>query len=230
MGLRLLGDLEDVGEGALDVLKSFALTEDDEVRCQAMKGLGCKSSRDEKGVFDLLVKGLDDDSRDVRAVALEGLGQSSPSAQIDADVMAAALGKAIRDEDPHIRQRGVTLLSKKDPGAFSSALAETLQDDNQGVARATFEEITPDMISDDTRQALFDVSFRFSGGLCREVGKTFGRLDDDQGIFWYLDTLEKPDRDEYHWVCLDALAEALSFEISTKGQPSGAGVEKIGVR
>lgn len=212
LGLRLLGLQQQTSGLALGILAEFADAADAAFRREAIASLALLEPELSR---DLLVEALCDPDSTVRQAALTGLSQVDR----DEDLMRV-LGARISDEEARIRQDVAGIAGGMDETSQRSVLVPALKDDHQLVSQAAMKAVDQGDLLPETRQALLAAGFRYSGNLRFELGRALGRTQDLSGISSLLEVLDDPDKEEYHWMCMDALAEVFSINEGS----SGAGV------
>ncbi len=200
LATRLLGQIDDVGPDAVDTLIEVAEEEgDDAFLKEVIATLGVIG--DEKGLPTVL-KGLDSENDDVRLRAMEAAGKFESIGD-----MGEILDRMFNDPDPFIRQRVVYSLSANKNPNIVAYLSSALEDENMNVCRTALEALSKDVHDDECYGRAVNLLFRFSGDLRNNVGAALRRMDDFTVVDKLLESLNDDEMEEFHWICIDALAE-----------------------
>ena len=199
LAVRLLGECASPGARAIEALEKACRSSDGALRREALLALGRIGGRQGLGA---LLSGLEDEAREVRLAALEGL-----CGLHDVPDIAGRLAALCEDADPDVRARAVEALAAAGGPEAAPRLARALEDERLEVCRAALNALTGETYTPECRAAVVNLMFRFSGELRFEAAATLRRLNDFAPALWLLATLDDAGKEEVHWICIDALAE-----------------------
>lgn len=207
---RLLGGIADPGPEAVSALMKLAGGDAPELRREALLSLGRIGDGQALGV---ILPALDAEQLEVRLAALEALDR------IDCEFdMNETLTRLLGDPDPVIREKMVRVLGAA-PGAETILhLCRAMNDESSDVCRAALEAVTGEMACRDLREHITQTMFRFGGDLRKEAGAALGRIGDASGAMALFEVLDDEEREEFHWICIDALAEMYAHGAPVGGQ------------
>ncbi len=193
---RVLSDLDLPQAWAL--LRQAAQDDDPKLRCAALLALSRTSGDDE--VVAIVAQGICDASGEVRIAALQALGHM-PAAQ----AMHLLLERLTVEPDPLVKAHLLEIAGRIGDRRATASLIATLDDDDRHVQRAALEALA--RLADRTAiAAVRPLLFAHGGALWREALTTLQHLQDPELDAYLLDTLRKPEQEEYHGIAIDALA------------------------
>ncbi len=207
---RLLGGIADPGPEAISALMKLTGEGSTELRREALLSLGRIGDGQ---ALDAVLPALDAEQLEVRLAALDALGNLDGEFNMN-DVVTRHLG----DPDPVIREKMVRVLDAAMGEETILHLCRAMDDEVLGVCRAALEAVTGGMACRDLREKIIQTMFRFGGNLRKEAGAALGRIGDASGAIALFEVLDDEEREEFHWVCIDALAEMFAHHASTSGQ------------
>jgi HEAT repeat protein len=196
---RLLGALEDPGAEALAALIEAAGSDLVELRREAVRTLGRIGGA---AAADTVLTALDDPETEVRLAALDALEALAAGPERD-----ARLARLTQDPDPAIRERAVRALLTGSGSGGRAQLATILADPDLTVCRTALSVLPPELGGEDFTDLLIELAFRHGGALRKEAATALRRLGDGSASARFLAALADPERQEVHWICIDALAE-----------------------
>jgi HEAT repeat protein len=199
LAVRLLGNCERPGAEALDALCRLGAAPDAAMRREALLALG--RIGDAQGL-DALLAGLEDEAREVRLAALEGL-----AALREVPRLPARLAALCDDPDVEVRVRAVSALAAASHPEARPRLARALQDESRDVCRAALRALSPATYTAEFRDRVVSLVFRVSGELRTEAAATLRRLGDFAATDALLAVLSDEAQDERHWISAEALGE-----------------------
>ncbi len=209
LAVRLLPRLGGVSDAAIDVLMAVASAEHSMMPALNREALRSLAEIGDARALPALFEGLDTDQLETRLAALDGLGRFAHLPEV-----AARFDELLEDGDPDIRLRAVSAIAGAgaEGTGVSACLTRALGDDHQAVCRVALGALSPATYIADHRALLLDLLFRFAADLRQDVARALRRLDDLAATEALLGILKLPEKEEQHWVCIDALAELLGEE------------------
>lgn len=175
-----------------------ARDKDPEFRCEAMLGLGRRGGDDD--VMALLAGGLNDASREVRLAALQALAQMPPD-----DAVHLLLERLAIESDPLVKQRLLESAGRLGGRRALGELNNALDDEDRHVQCTALEALA--CLADSAAiSAVRPLLFAHGGALWREALTTLQRLRDPEIVSRLVDTLRRPEQEDYHWIAVEALA------------------------
>jgi len=201
---RLLG--ESNSDKAIESLMSATGLDNPEIRKEAIVSLG--RIGDEKSL-PLILEGLESGDRDVRLAsidALRGFGEQA--------LIKEKLHILINDPDYFVRERVLSIVSTLGGAVAVDMLSKALDDEQMVVKRAALNWVTEDNETGELARKIMNVLFDHGGELRYEAARALRRLKGWQSVQMLLDRLKDSDYEEYHWICIDALAEYYSTDKS----------------
>ncbi len=219
---RLLGGIAAPGPEAVAALMELAGENAPELRREALLSLGRIG---DKEAFEVIPPALEATQLEVRLAALEALGGLNAVSE-----MNGSLALLLGDTDPFVREMLIRALAKCPNADTAGHLYHAMEDEDLGVCRAALESLAGGVECegrerDDAGEPIVRLMFRFGGELRREAGAALGRLHDESRADELLGTLDDDEREEFHWICIDALAE-----ICAHGDPAGSHEHQEGNR
>ena len=73
------------------------------------------------------------------------------------------------------------------------------------------------MKSEQLRDRILALMFEFSGELRTQAAAALRRMNDLSGAARLLELLNDPREEEFHWICMDALAEMFAQPSDSRG-------------
>ncbi len=206
LAVRLLGECASPGARAIEALEKACRSSDGALRREALLALGHIGGQQGLGA---LLSGLEDEAREVRLAALEGL-----CGLRDAPDIAGRLAALCDDPDANVRARAVQALAAGEGQEAARRLHRALVDEDIEVCRAALRALSERSYTPECRTAIVELMFRFSGELRAEAAATLKRLGDFLAASLLLASLEDAAQEERHWICIDALAELYAAELA----------------
>jgi hypothetical protein len=87
-----------------------------------------------------------------------------------------------------------------------------LDDGDRAVCRATLRALPGDMKSEELSACILELMFRFSSELTSDAAGALRRMSDRGSAAQLVAMLDDPEQEEFHWICIDALAEMFARE------------------
>lgn len=196
---RLLGTIGEPGSDAVAVLIEQAQSGAPELQREALESLAAIGDAD---ALPAIRAALHSERMEIRLAALDALGRFGGAAAADVE-----FARLLDDPDPVIRERAVRALSAVAGAAKQRWIVRALEDDELSVCAAALQAVSGQLDADYLGEAILATMFRFSGELRFEAAAALRRIGDGAGADALLDALDDEDREEDHWICLDALAE-----------------------
>ena len=209
LAARLLPRLGEVSDAAIEALMDVASAEHGMMPALNREAQRSLAEIGDARALPVLLAGLDSYQLETRLAALDGLGRFAHLPEV-----AARFAELLEDRDPDIRLRAVAAIAGAgaEGASVSACLTQALGDDHQAVCRAALDALSPATYIADHRALLLDLMFRFAADLRQDVARTLRQLDDAAAIEALLGMLKTPEKEEQHWVCIDALAELVGEE------------------
>ena len=113
----------------------------------------------------------------------------------------------LADDDAYIRERAVQIIGTMDSPAALGALPPMLDDSDRAVCRAALRALPGHMKSEALCARIVELMFAFSAELMADAAAALRRMDDRGSAARLVAILEDPKQEEFHWICIDALAE-----------------------
>jgi HEAT repeat protein len=199
LAARLLGGTPNPGPQAVKALTEAFEAGETGLRREALLALGRIG---DKKALPTVLKGLEAEQREVRLAALEALAGFT-----NASGIGKRLAALCQDPDPAVRLRAVQALGAGNGPKVEQCLCHALEDENLEVCRAALGALSKQTYNQDCSDRIVDLMFKFSGELRQEAAAALRRLRDFSPVAWLLNTLNNQDQEEFHWICIDALAE-----------------------
>jgi HEAT repeat protein len=204
LAARLLGGLPAPGAQAVRELMEAYAQGDEALRREIIVALGRIGDHQ---ALPVIVEGLAAKEHEIRSVALDALERFPGVSAADEHLL-----ELLADEDPYIRERAVqTVGAMKSPAALG-ALPRMLNDSDRAVCRATLRALPGDMKSDELSGRIVDLMFKFSAELTADAAAALRRMNDWGSASRLVAMLDDPKQEEFHWICIDALAEMFARE------------------
>jgi HEAT repeat protein len=208
LAARLLGGLPAPGAQAVRDLMQAYRDGDEELRREIIVALGRIGDHE---ALPVVVHGLAAEEQEIRSAALDALERFPGVSAADEHLV-----ELLADEDPYIRERAVqTIGASKSPTALG-ALPRMLNDSDRAVCRAALRALPGDMKSEELSARIFDLMFEFSAELTVDAAAALRRMDDWGSASRLVAMLDDPKQEEFHWICIDALAEMFAREPGTE--------------
>ena len=202
---RLLGETK--SSRAISPLKEAVAGESVEIKRESILSLGRIGGKE---TVPTLLEALDDENRDVRLAAIDALRLCG-----SVDELEDHLEKIINDPDYFVRERGVHLLGAiKGPNA-AKYICQVLDDESRVVRKEALKILNREMNSEMVICRVRMIIFEEGGELRLEAAKALKRLGDLECSEMLLERLNDEEAEEYHWICIDALAELNFTENAT---------------
>ncbi len=155
-----------------------------------------------------MLRGLEAAESEVRLAALDALAGLGTGSRADKRLFGL-----LDDPDPSVRQRAVQALAMTKEKQVAERLLGTLADPNLDVCRTALGALSEEARVPDTAARIVELMFRFSGELRIETAATLRRLGErDEASGQLLAALGDPAQEDFHWICIDALAELYAPE------------------
>ena len=208
LAARLLGGLPAPGARAVRDLMDAYGQADEGLRREIIVALGRIGDHES---LPVVVQGLAANEHEIRSAALDALECFPGVSAADEHLV-----KLLADEDPYIRERAVQAIGAvKSPTALG-ALPGMLNDSDRAVCRAALRALPGDTKSEELCARIFDLMFEFSAELVVDAATALRRMDDWGSASRLVAMLDDPQQEEFHWICIDALAEMFAREPGTE--------------
>jgi HEAT repeat protein len=199
LAARLLGGLPAPGSQAVrDLMEAYAQG-DEALRREIIVALGRIGDHQ---ALPAIVQGLAAEEHEIRSAALDAL-EGFPGVSAADDHLVELLA----DEDPYIRERAVQTIGAMKSATALGALPRMLSDSDRAVCRAALRALPGDMKSEELSARIFELMFTFSAELTVDAAAALRRMDDWGSASRLVAMLDDPKQEEFHWICIDALAE-----------------------
>lgn len=199
LAARLLGNIPDPGAWVMAALTEASADADAAVRREAILSLGRLA--DPKSAPVILNASTSEDV-EVRLAALDALRNFTGLKKVN-----KRLAAMFDDPDPYIRERIVNMLNGKRSVEAAACLLRALEDTERNVCRAALARLTEDAGGEQTLQLVSNLIFKFAGDLRVDAAAALRRMHDYSTAERLVEVLNDEDREEWHWICIDALAE-----------------------
>ena len=207
---RLLGDVPNPGPRAIKALKEAVEAGENGLREEALRAVGRIGDR---RALPPAIKALEAESAEIRLAALDALAHFKNASGVD-----KPLARLCQDPDPNIRARAVQALSAGKRLEAAECLCRALEDESLDVCRVALAALSKQTYTQECADRVAGLIFRFSGELRQEAAATLRRLEDFSAAPYLLDTLNDQEQEEFHWMCIDALAEMYADKALTVTQ------------
>lgn len=199
LAARLLGNIPDPGPRVMVALTEAGADADAVVRKEAILALG--RIADPKSV-SVVLNGLNAGNDDVRLASLDALKNFGNVKEV-----SERLAVLFDDPNPYIRERIVTTLNGGGGPEATVCLLRALEDEDPKVCRAALARWSA--VAGDERAArlVWELIIKFSGDLRMSAAEALRKMNDYSGSARLLGMLDDENREELHWICIDALAE-----------------------
>lgn len=204
LAARLLGGLPAPGARAVEELMEAYGEANAALRREIIIALGRIADQE---AMPVILAGLAAEEQEIRSVALDAL-EGFPGAFAADEYLVGLLA----DEDPYIRERAVQAIGAVQSPAALGHLPRMLADSDRKVCRAALRALPGDMASEELSASIFDLMFKFSAELVTDAAAALRRMDDWGSASRLVAMLDDPNEEEYHWICIDALAEMFARE------------------
>ena len=204
LAARLLGNIPNPGPQVMAALAAAGADPDAVVRKEVILTLG--RIADPKSV-PVILNGLSAPQDDVCMASLDALKNFNSMKKVN-----KRLAALFDDPNPDMRERIITTLNFDGGPAATACLLQALEDENRNVCRAALARLPADAGSARATRLASDLIFRFAGELKANAVAALRRMNDCSSAVWLLETLHDADREELHWICIDALAEMYAQE------------------
>ena len=199
LAAKLLGGLPAPGTQAVrDLMEAYGQG-DEELRREIIVALGRIGDHQ---ALPAIVQGLGAEEHAIRSAALDAL-EGFPGVSAADDHLVELLA----DEDPYIRERAVQIIGAMKSPAALGALPPMLSDGDRAVCRAALRALPGDMKSEELTARIFELMFTFSAELTVDAAAALRRMDDWGSASRLVAMLDNPKQEEFHWICINALAE-----------------------
>jgi HEAT repeat protein len=204
LAARLLGGLPAPGAHAVQGLMDAYGEGNAELRREIIVALGRIADHQ---AIPVILSGLAAEEQEIRSAALDALEQF-PGAFAADEYLVALLA----DEDPYIRERAVQAIGAMQSPAAVAHLPPMLADGDRKVCRAALRALPRHMASEALSARIFDLMFAFSAELVTDAAAALRRMDDWRSASRLVAMIDDPQQEEFHWICIDALAEMFARE------------------
>ena len=199
LAARLLGGIAEPGSAAVDALLSACEDPEPELNREAITSLG--RIRDERAL-PVLIRKLDASQSIIKLAAVDALGRFDRLAEAEQGLLLM-----LDDPDSYLRQQAVQALGAIQGPEAVKYVPRMLEDEDRDVCRQALSALTGEMKNDKLSDQIFSLIFKFSGELRTDAAATLRRLNDFQPVTRIMDILHDASQEEYHWMCIDSLAE-----------------------
>jgi len=204
LAVRLLGGLAAPGTQAVRELIDACTEADLELRREIIVALGRIGDRE---ALPAIVEALSAAEQEIRSVALDALEGFPGMSGADEHLLGL-----LADENAFIRERAVRAIGDMRSPAALAALPRMLDDSDQLVCRAALRALPADMKSEELSTRIVGLMFKFSAELTADAAAVLRTMSDWGSARRLLAILEDPNQEEFHWICIDALAEMFARE------------------
>lgn len=205
----LLGGHPQAGPEAETALIQACEAGDDRLRKAALPALGRVGGR---RAVPALLAALKAEDKEIRLLALEAL-----ACLRDAPDTTEPIAALCEDPDPYIRARALRALAAGRGVEVGERLNLALDDEHPEVCRAALAALSENHCPPECREKIVALMFRQSGALRVEAASTLRRLNDYTVTDRLLATLDDAGREEFHWLCIDALGELYAAGATAAG-------------
>ena len=199
LAVRLLGGLAAPGPQAVRELMDAYAEGDQALRREIIVALGRISDSE---ALPVILEALAAAEQEIRSVALDAL-ECFPGVSAADEHLAGLLA----DENAFIRERAVQAIGAMKSPAALGALPRMLNDSDRLVCRAALRALPADMKSEALCARIVGLMFKFSAELTADAAAALRRMRDWDSAKRLLAILDDPNQEEFHWICIDALAE-----------------------
>jgi HEAT repeat protein len=208
LAARLLGSLPAPGAQAVrDLMQTYA-DGDEDLRREIIVALGRIGDYQ---ALPVIVGALSAEEHEVRLAALDALEHFPGSSTADERLI-----ELLADDDAYIRERAVQTIGTMKSEAALAHLPRMLGDSDRAVCRAALRAMPAEMKSDELCGRIVDVMFKFSAELTNDAAAALRRMNDWGSASRLVAILDDPNQEEFHWICIDALAEMFAREPETE--------------
>ncbi|WP_143309056.1 HEAT repeat domain-containing protein, partial [Candidatus Entotheonella palauensis] len=193
---RIIRDLD--FPQAQPLLHRLARDSAPQLRCEALLALDRDGDGD--AVMAIIAQGIGGVSREVRLAALQALSQLQPD-----HVTPLLLEQLAVEPDPLVKQRLIETTGRLGDGRATACLMATLDDDDRHVQRAALKALAG-LADRFAIAAVRPFLFAHGGALWQDALTMLQDLKDPEIEAFLLDSLTKPEQEEYHWIAIAALA------------------------
>jgi HEAT repeat protein len=204
LAVRLLGGLAAPGTQAVRELIDACAQADLELRREIIVALGRIGDRE---ALPVIVEALAAAEEEIRSVALDALGCFPGMSAADEHLLGL-----LADENAFIRERAVQAIGAMRSPAALAALPRMLDDSDRLVCRAALRALPADMKSEELSTRIVGLMFKFSAELTADAAAALRTMSDWGSAKRLLAILNDPTQEEFHWICIDALAEMFARE------------------
>lgn len=204
LAAQLLGGLAKPGGRATRCLMEAYADGDKALRREIVVALGRIGDGE---ALPLIAEALAADEEEVRLAALDAL-EGFPGASAADEQLVALLD----DESAYVRERAVHAIGATKGAATLAHLPRMLGDSDRAVCRAALRALPGDMKSEELSAHIVDLMFQFSAELTGDAAAALRRMNDSDSAARLLSMLNDPKQEEFHWICIDALAEMFARE------------------
>jgi HEAT repeat protein len=201
--IRLLGGLSSVSEETMAAL--VKLGAEPELRQEIIRTIGRLG--DTRGL-SFLLDTLDSDDSDDRFLALDALGEMPQLADGATDI----LERLSRDEDPTVREKALQPFASIEGGRAAEVVARALTDEDVHVCKAASSVLNTGNCSETTDERLVQLMLIHGGELRSDSARALSRLGYYGAAERLTEIINDESREEYHWICIDALAELFAVQ------------------
>jgi HEAT repeat protein len=199
LAARLLGGLPAPGAQAVRDLMDAYRQGNAGLRREIIVALGRIGDQQ---ALPVVVEGLAAEEPEIRSAALDALEGFPGVSAADEHLL-----ELLADEDPHIRERAVQTIGVMQSPAALGALPRMLGDSDRAVCRAALRALPGNTKSEELCTRVFELMFKFSAELVVDAAAALRRMDDRGSASRLVAMLDDPKQEEFHWICIDALAE-----------------------
>ena len=208
LAARLLGGVTAPGAQAVRDLMEAYRQGDEDLRQEIIVALGRIGDHE---ALPVVVEGLAAEEQEIRSAALDALERFPGVSAADEQLV-----ELLADEDPYIRERAVQTIGAIKSSAALRHLPRMLNDGDRAVCRAALCALPGNTKSEELCARIFDLMFEFSAELVVDAATALRRMDDWGSASRLVAMLDDPKQEEFHWICIDALAEMFAREPRTE--------------
>ena len=223
LAARLLGNKKGPGNDeysteTITALIHCAQHESTALRVEALLTLGRIKTQ---LALPVIQQALKSEQRNIKLAALEALGQLLDNTEATAlkDIEFAHLHT---DPDADIRRSAMQVMLAIDLPQTRERVYQALQDEHIEVCRTALNALTHSNHHPEYTDGITNLMFTFSGDLRIEAATTLRRVSDFGPAPRLLKMLVDPKQEEYHWICIDALAEMYAVKPDHHNNPGAS--------
>lgn len=204
LAARLLGNISNPDDRITAALTETAAGDDVTLRIEALLSLGRIANTESAPI---ILDALNAEQNNVRLAAMDALKNYTGIKEV-----SARLVTVFEDPDPTVRTRVIDMLDGAKDAKAKACIRRALEDEDRGVCTAALNRFTRGMKDKKAAPRVAELIFKFDGELRTEAAAALRQMNDESGMAGLLEMLNDEEREEWHWVCIDALAERYAPE------------------